>query len=107
MPLSGRLSYVCLRCTLPIDYLGVGFYGSLAFSASIVAGLNTKVDRAFVPGALFRSGFPPSSLGLGSKRGVSSKWGVKPGGVEFQPSVGSFFSRFRYAPFLCSHSNRL
>ena len=59
MPISGRFSYVCLRYTLPIDYLGVGFYGSLVFSASIVPGLNTKVDRAFVPRALFRSG-PPS-----------------------------------------------
>eukprot|EP00963_Diacronema_lutheri_P006253 scaffold538_cov413-Pavlova_lutheri.AAC.8 len=32
---------------------------------------------------------------LFSNRGVSSEWGVKPGGVDFQPSVGSFSSRIR------------
>ena len=43
-------------------------------------------------------GFPSLFAWVGSKEGVSSKWGVKPGGVEFQPSVGSFFSRFRPPP---------
>eukprot|EP00963_Diacronema_lutheri_P000998 scaffold64_cov338-Pavlova_lutheri.AAC.56 len=33
-----------------------------------------------------------------SNQGVSSEWGVKPGGVDFQSSVGSFFSRIRTGP---------
>ena len=95
MPISGRFSYVCLRYTLPIDYLGVGFYGSLVFSASIVPGLNTKVDRAFVPGALFRSGPPSLFAWVGFETRCIFEMGCETrGGVEFQPSVGSFFSRF-------------
>eukprot|EP00963_Diacronema_lutheri_P008206 scaffold723_cov333-Pavlova_lutheri.AAC.4 len=37
-------------------------------------------------------------MGLGPNPGVSSKWGVKRGRVEFQPSMGSFFSRFPCPP---------
>eukprot|EP00963_Diacronema_lutheri_P013323 scaffold2631_cov373-Pavlova_lutheri.AAC.13 len=44
------------------------------------------------------SSYHPSSIGLGPNQGVSSEWGVRPGGVEFQPSVGSFFSRFHRLP---------
>ena len=84
MPSSRMLSYVCLRCTLPLDYLGVGFYGSIVCSASIFPGLNTEVDLAFVLGTLFQSGLPPSSLALGPKRGV------KPRGSSFSLGWGHF-----------------
>ena len=35
-------------------------------------------------------GFHPPSLGLGPKQGVSSKWGVKPGGSSFSHRWGHF-----------------
>ena len=97
MPISGRFSYVCLRYTLPIDYLGVGFYESLVFSASIVAGLNTKVDRAFVPGTLFRSGPPSPFAWVGFESGCIFEMGCETrggrvsalGGVIFQSLPGT------------------
>ena len=121
MPLSGRLSYVCLRYTLPIDSLGVGFYGSLVFSASIVLGLNTKVDRAFVPGTLFRSGPPSPFAWVGFESGCIFEMGCETrggrvsaiGGVIFQslPPPPHFptpvFSRERGGSSFGSRSNDL
>ena len=91
MPISGRFSYVCLRCTLPIDYLGVWFYESLVFSASIVAGLNTKVDRAFVPGAPFRSGPPSLFAWVGFETRCIFEMGCETrGGSSFSHRWGHF-----------------
>ena len=91
MPISGRFSYVCLRYTLPIDYLGVGFYESLVFSASIVAGLNTKVDRAFVPGAPFRSGPPSLFAWVGFETGCIFEMGCETRGGRVSALGGVIF----------------
>ena len=49
-------------------------------------------------------GLPPSSLGLGSKQGVSSKWGVKPGGGRVSALGGVIFQSL---PGALPLSNRL